>query len=58
MGCEDDNMTIKISRDLYDSYHTADMELILLYAYLDQVRNGEMELDFKIIDLIKELDLL
>lgn len=58
MGCEDDNMTIKISRDLYDSYHTADMELILLHAYLDKVRNGEMELDFKIIDLINELDLL
>lgn len=58
MSCEDDNMTIKLSRDLYDSYHTADIELILLYAYLDKVRNGEMELDFKIIDLINELDLL
>ena len=55
----DQNEAIKnASRDLYDSYHTADMELILLYAYLDKVRNGEMELDFKIIDLIKELDLL
>lgn len=60
MGCENsgDSMTIKLSKTLYDSYHTADMELILLYTYLDKVKDGEMELDFKIIDLIRELDLL
>ena len=44
--------------DLYNSYHTSDMVALLLNAYLDKIRDGEMELDFKVVDLIRELDLL
>lgn len=47
--------TITISRALYDSYHTSDMFGLLLSEYLNKVRDGEMELDFKVIDLINEI---
>jgi hypothetical protein len=50
--CSDKNITI--SRALYDSYRTSDMFGLLLNNYLNKVRDGEMELDFKIIDLINE----
>ena len=61
MGCyneEENDKSIKISMDLYNSYHTSDMVALLLNAYLDKIRDGEMELDFKVVDLIRELDLL
>lgn len=47
--------TITISRTLYDSYRASDMFGLLLSRYLSKVRDGEMELDFKIIDLIDEI---
>ncbi len=46
--------TVTISRTLYDSYNASDMFGLLLNNYLNKVRDGEMELDFKIIDLINE----
>lgn len=47
--------TITISRTLYNSYHASDMFGLLLGEYLNKVRDGEMELDFKVIDLINEI---
>lgn len=57
MGCcneEENDRSIKISLDLYDSYHTSDIVALLLNVYLDKIRAGEMELDFKVVDLINE----
>lgn len=47
--------TITISMSLYNSYHRSDMFGLLLNEYLNKVRNGEMELDFKFIDLINDI---
>ena len=57
MGCyneEENDKTITISRSVYDSYHASDIVALLLNVYLDKIRAGEMELDFKVVDLINE----
>ena len=59
MDCDNDNIekTITISRSLYNSYHASDIVALLLNVYLDKIRADEMELDFKVVDLINEAGL-
>lgn len=59
MDYDNDNIdkTITISRSTYDSYHASDIVALLLNVYLDKIRAGEMELDFKVVDLINEAGL-
>ena len=59
MDYDNDNIdkTVTISRSVYDSYHASDIVALLLNVYLDKIRAGEMELDFKVVDLINEAGL-
>ena len=48
------DQSITISRALYDSYVSGDTIALIIDAYLEKIKKGEMELDFKVIDLIHE----